>query len=180
MLMVSHLMLFLENKNNKRKQDWWLNTAGADLVPLNNDDMKRQLSPQSHKGRRFWRLWEATGSGGRGDRSSQYRTACSGHCSHTLDCVEHCGNVHKAEHLSLKYHKGWKSQSPWTCKLPANVHISSKINLTSGKYFPGGILNIKNKRTVQKSNCMHICTAATSQKYWKGSSCGPGTMSSSI
>lgn len=40
---------FLENK---RKQDRWPNTAGADRVPLNNDDMKRQLSPQSHKGQR--------------------------------------------------------------------------------------------------------------------------------
>lgn len=39
-------------------------------------------------------------------KSSQYRTECRGYwLTDTGLGREHCGNVHKAKQLSLKYHK---------------------------------------------------------------------------
>lgn len=65
-------------------------------------------------------------------KSSQYRTECCGYwLTHTELGRQHCGNVQKAEQLSLKYYKSSKFQPPSTCKLPANVNISSKINLSN-------------------------------------------------
>lgn len=86
------------------KHDW------ADLVPLNNDGMQRQLSPQSHQGRAesLNALGSHKGGGGRRHDTEVASTGLSAvdTGSHTLDFVEHCGNMHKAEHLTLKHHKG--------------------------------------------------------------------------
>lgn len=37
---------FSENKDNKRRQDWWLNTDVARLVPLNNDAAVTSVTPR--------------------------------------------------------------------------------------------------------------------------------------
>lgn len=44
--------------------------------------------------------------------------------SHTLDFVEHCGNVHEAEHLSLKYHK--RAENP-SHPDPASYQLMSTL-----------------------------------------------------